>query len=227
MPVRAFIPARMSSHRFPGKVLAPIWGQPIIWHVVRAVRFALPNVPVVVLTSDRPTDDPLVAYLDRVGIPSFRGRLDDVLHRFQSCLKAHPCQWVLRVCADSPLIGATVMRSVVATAAASSDEDVITTTAPRTYAKGQNVELIRAAVLASLRGDDLTPEDREHVTAYLYRNPSRFKVRNLESGDPCLADTSFVVDTVDDYHRLQRLDASELTRVGCTYVLDGDTGTPA
>jgi spore coat polysaccharide biosynthesis protein SpsF len=191
------------------------------------MHLAVPHVPAIVLTSVQPSDDPLAAYLHRAGIPCFRGRLDDVLHRFQACLHAHPCQWVVRVCADSPLLDAAVVRSAVEAAVAAADEAVITTTSPRTFAKGQNVEIVRAAVLASLAGDDLTPGDREHVTAYLYRHPTRFKVLNLESGDPRLADTSFVVDTIDDYHRIQRLDASELRRMGCAYVLDGATGTPA
>jgi spore coat polysaccharide biosynthesis protein SpsF len=177
-------------------------------------------VPVVVLTSDQPSDAPLVAYLDRVGVPCFRGPLDDVLRRFQTGLVAYPCDWVLRVCADSPLLGNTVLHMVAAAAGESADDDMITTTSPRTFPKGSNVELVRGTVLASLDDDDLTAEDREHVTAYVYRHPARFRVRNLESGDPRLADVSLVVDSIDDYHRLQRLDPLELARLGCSHVLD-------
>ena len=191
----------MSSSRFPGKVLAPFRGDPIVLHVVRAVEQALGADAVVVATSTQRSDDPLVAYLEHLEVPVFRGPLDDVLGRFQACLGAYPCEWVLRICADSPLLDAAVIR--LALDAADDDVDVVTTTSPRTFAKGQNVELVRAAVLLDLEGPELTVEDREHVTQFLYRHPERFRIRNLESSDPALAGRSLVVDTVDDLTRLE------------------------
>jgi spore coat polysaccharide biosynthesis protein SpsF len=41
--IHVFIQARMSSRRFPGKVLAPFRGHPIIWHVLERVAQALPT----------------------------------------------------------------------------------------------------------------------------------------------------------------------------------------
>ena len=45
---RIFIQARMSSSRFPGKVLAPIFGKPIIDHVMKAAFQALAPENVVI-----------------------------------------------------------------------------------------------------------------------------------------------------------------------------------
>jgi len=39
--VCVFVQARMSSSRFPGKVLAPLFGRPLIQHVLAGVRQAL------------------------------------------------------------------------------------------------------------------------------------------------------------------------------------------
>jgi spore coat polysaccharide biosynthesis protein SpsF len=191
----------MSSSRFPGKVLAPFRGDPIVLHVVRAVEQALGADALVVATSTQPSDDPLGAYLESLGVPVFRGSLDDVLGRFQACLDAYPCDWVLRICADSPLLDPAVIR--LALDAVGDEMDVVTTTSPRTFAKGQNVELVREAVLLGLDGPELTAEDREHVTRFLYRHPERFRILTLESGDPALAGHSVVVDTVDDLKRLE------------------------
>jgi len=191
----------MSSSRFPGKVLAPFRGDPIVLHVVRAVGEALGADKVVVATSAEPSDDPLAAYLEGLGVPVFRGALDDVLGRFQACLDAYPCDWMLRVCADSPLLDPEVIRLVLD--AAGDDVDVVTTTSPRTFAKGQNVELVREAVLLGLDGPELTAEDREHVTRFLYLHPERYRIRNVESGDPAPVGRSLVVDTVEDLKRLE------------------------
>jgi spore coat polysaccharide biosynthesis protein SpsF len=218
----AFIQARMSSRRFPGKVLAPMWGLPIVAHVVRAVRHTLPNVPAVVLTSQDHSDDPLAAYLQHAGIVCFRGALDDVYGRFRAGLAAHPCSWMLRVCADSPLIGSVPLRAVVAAAAdptVSRSADLITTIAPRTFPKGQNAELIKADTFLSVDPRALTPADREHVTPFFHRQPERFSIHNIESGDPSQRDISLVVDTVDDLHRLECLPLKELARLGCDHLL--------
>lgn len=199
----------MSSKRFPGKVLAPFRNKPIIEHVVGCVRSGLPGVPVVVATSAEHSDNPLAHHLAALGVPCFRGPLDDVWARFLSCLAEHPCDQVLRICADSPLLDGSVLAKVVATAERNPDCDLITTIAPRSFPKGQNAEVIRSATLRAIDPRELGAHDREHVTAFFHRQPERFRILNVSSGNPRLAELSVAVDTVDDLQRLeQRLDAS-------------------
>lgn len=189
----------MSSRRFPGKVLAPFRGRPIIWHVLDRVTRALPDVPRLVLTSTDPSDDPLAAYLASLGQPCFRGPLDDVLERFRLAAKHVGAGYLLRICADSPLLDDRVLKAVAA--AHDPALDLVTTTQPRTFPKGHNAELINAASLAAVT--DLDADDREHVTRVFHRQPQRFKIVNVESGDPALAALELAVDTVEDLHRLE------------------------
>src|SRR5437879_4590 len=120
----------MSSRRFPGKVLAPFRGRPIIWQVTRAVTQALPQTRLVVLTSNQTSDDPLAAYLSSEKIPVFRGPLDDVYERFRRGLQENPCDLVLRICADSPLLDGYLLRAVAARAERG-DVDIVSTTFPK------------------------------------------------------------------------------------------------
>lgn len=200
--VRAFVQARMSSSRFPGKVLAPLAGRPVLARVLTAVEQALPREAVVVATSAHPTDDPVAAYVERVGVACFRGPLDDVLERFRLCHASYPSEWVLRVNADSPLLDPAVLERVLGERAAG--VDLVTTTAPRTFPRGQNAELVRASVLERLPDAELTTGDREHVTAFIYRHPDRYAVRNVYSDVPA-SDASFAVDTIEDLQRLEEL----------------------
>jgi len=190
----------MSSRRFPGKVLAPFRGRPIIWHVLDRVTRALPELPRLVVTSTDPSDDPLAAYLADVGQPCFRGPLDDVLARFQLAAERYAAPYVLRICADSPLLDERVLTAVIA--AHDPVLDLVTTTQPRTFPKGHNAELINMSSLAALT--ELDAEDREHVTRAFHRRKERFKIVNVESGDPALALLELAVDTVEDLHRLER-----------------------
>lgn len=201
----------MSSRRFPGKALAPFRGEPMIRHVVTAVRQAVPSCPIVVATSTQSTDDPLVAYLQTLGITVFRGELDDVFGRFRDCLDVFPCDWVLRVCADSPLLHPRVVQAVVDRARQSAwDFDLVTTVFPRTFPRGQNAELIQAETFRSVDVDALSDDDREHVTPYFYRHADRFRIVNVTSGAPDLASMSLAVDNLQDLQRLEASADSEL-----------------
>jgi spore coat polysaccharide biosynthesis protein SpsF len=218
--VRAVIQARMSSRRFPGKVLAPLRGRPIIDHVVAAVRAALPEVDVVVATSDTPSDAPLWAHLEARGVDCYRGPLEDVVGRFLGCVEAHPCTNALRICADSPLLTAKMLQRVVAVLGEEGAEnlDLITTTLQRTFPKGNNAELVRVETLRSIATQDLTAHDREHLTAFLHRNPERYRLRNVESGDPALAQLDLAIDTVEDLARIESLSEAELQALGAIHL---------
>jgi len=201
-PLRAFIQARMSSRRFPGKVLAPFRGAPLIHAVIHAVEQALPAVPIVVATSLHTSDDPLAAYVASLEVPVFRGALDRVFDRYLACAATYPCRWILRVNADSPLLGAAPLHAVTAHLG-DPTLDLVTTTFPRTFPRGQNAELIRVGAMRSIDVAKMSPDDQEHVTQFFYRNPSRFRILNVESGDPSLAALSLAVDTLDDLRRLE------------------------
>src|SRR5262249_47454627 len=157
-------------------------GRPLIWHVHQRVTAALPGVPCVVVTSTDVSDDPLAAYLASIEVTVFRGPLDNVLERFRLAARAYDARWLLRICADSPLLDERMLKDVVA--APRDSMDLVTTTAPRTWPKGNNAELINAASLAALRDDQLDADDREHVTRVFHRNRDKFHVSNVESDDP-------------------------------------------
>jgi spore coat polysaccharide biosynthesis protein SpsF len=211
--IRVFVQARMSSQRFPGKVLALFRGRPLIWHVVRAVDLALgPTAPATVVTSVEPSDDPLAQYLADERVDVFRGDLDNVFGRFRAAAATRPSDWILRVNADSPLLSPDVLRRVVAAREAGCD--VVTTTQPtRTFPAGQNAELIRASLFASIADADMNDHDREHVTPFFYRHPDRFRILGVRSSDPKLADASTAVDTIDDLRRLEAMTTTQLAEL--------------
>jgi spore coat polysaccharide biosynthesis protein SpsF len=219
MTVRGFVQARMSSTRFPGKVLAPFKGRPIISHVLTAVQRALPELEAVVLTSDQASDDPLAAYVERQGFRCFRGAREDVLGRFHGCLTALSSDWILRICADSPLLNFHILRKV---AERRSDPglpgapDLVTTIAPRTFPKGQNAELINAVSLDRLASTTQDPADREHVTRHFMLNSERYRIVNVASGRPELAEVSFAVDNLEDLRRLESMDEEVLAKYQTT-----------
>ncbi len=199
----------MSSRRFPGKVLAPLHSQPLIQHVIAAVQSAAPTLPLVVATSREASDDPLVAYVEKLGCPVFRGDLENVFVRFLSCAASYPCDWILRICADSPFVNSQVIRTVIGCAGDSAC-DLVTTRFPSTVSKGHNVELIKVGTMRMVSLDETTPDDREHVTPFFYRNKHRFRIINIETTDTEVVRPNLCVDTVEDITRLEALRDSSL-----------------
>lgn len=206
VPVRVFVQARMSSRRFPGKVLAPLAGRPMIDHVLERCGRAFGADRVVLATSAEPSDDALAAHARELGVSVFRGELDNVFGRFQACLAAHPCDWIVRISADSPLIDPRLITRVAE--CREPGLDLVTNVQPRTFPPGQSVEVINARRFADLDATALTEEEREHVTQVFYNHPERYRLRNVASRDPQLAKQHFAVDTREELMAVEELIAS-------------------
>ena len=202
--IRAFIQARMSSERFPGKVLAPLGGKPVIARVITRITQVIPSEMVVVATSQKESDDPLAYYLRGKGIPVFRGPLDNVFSRFQMCLGEFPCTWFFRICADSPFLDSSLMQQMI-NYCDRTEVDLVTNVFPRTFPKGRSLEMVNTKPFAAIDSANLTKEEQEHLTQVYYNHSDRFKIINLESGNPALANESFSVDTIEDLRRLERV----------------------
>ena len=191
----------MASSRFPGKVLAPLAGRPVIAHVVERIAQVLPSTAISVVTSTDAADDPLVLYARELGVDIYRGPRDDVVARFIGCLDDHPSDWLLRISADSPMLDPALLNQLLEVPRMG--VDIVTNVFPRTYPKGQSVELVRAGALRELASRDLTAEEREHVTKGFYAHPGDWSIVNLIAPPGTNVEVGLAVDTVDDLHRLE------------------------
>ncbi len=187
--VVAIIQARMGSTRLPGKVLADIANQPMLWHVVTRVRRARSVGKVVVATSTHPADDAIAKFCEAEGFPVFRGSETDVLDRYyQAATSLHPAA-IVRITADCPLIDPQVIDQVVRMFQTESC-DYAANILVRTFPHGLDTEVFSYAALTKAWRDARLPSEREHVTPYL-RSSGRFRLVNVESG----------LDLTRNYHR--------------------------
>lgn len=201
---RVLIQARMSSSRFPGKVLAPFLGKPLIGSLLDRVAHAVPKERIMVVTSREKSDDPLAAYVEQcLGAAVFRGELDDVFARFQGCLKAFPCDWFVRISGDSPAIDGELIAHMLKLAGDGSD--IVTNVASRTFPPGQSVEILRSVPFLNIDGRSLDAEDKAHVTLPYYRAAAPFRMIKVVSRDPSLAKRRMVVDSIEDLRAMEAL----------------------
>ena len=184
MSVVAVIQARMSSSRFPGKMLAPLLGTPLAVHVCRRVARATRVATVVLATSDTVDDDPLAAAVAAAGFAVHRGSRDDVLARFTAAARAQGATTVVRITGDCPLVDPALLDAMLARFAAGGI-GYLSNIAPPTFPDGLDLEITSLAALEAAAAEAAPGHDREHVTPFIRQRPDRWPAANhpCPSGD--------------------------------------------
>ncbi|MBV5270898.1 MAG: NTP transferase domain-containing protein [Afipia sp.] len=188
--VNIFVQGRMSSSRFPGKMLAPFRGRPLVANLLDRLAQANLRAKIVFLTSIDPTDDPLADFVDRrCDVAVYRGELENVAARFQSCLNSHSCEWFVRISGDSPLMSGALVERMIELV--DPGYDIVSNVVRRTFPFGQSVECVRSASFSD--------------------QPSAWRVRSVICKDARFAGVRTVVDCLDDLRRLESIDDIEAT----------------
>lgn len=202
MKVMMVVQARFSSRRLPGKVLRPMAGKPMLAWLIERLERVHGTDGIVVATSTSADDDAVAQFAAGLGIPCFRGPLDDVLGRFVGTVRQFRLDAAVRISGDSPLLDpALVGRGI--RLFGEERPDLATNVWPRTYPKGQSVEIVSRDALE--RADaGAAGEDREHVTAPIYRHHEHYRIASFGAETPS-ADVQMSVDTETDFRLAERM----------------------
>jgi spore coat polysaccharide biosynthesis protein SpsF len=185
--------------------MRPIQGQPLLgWIVARCRQAAALGEQVVVATSDRPVDTPIVEYCAERHIPYFRGSADNVAERVLRCAQAHGWAYFFRVNGDSPFVEPTLLQAA-SQQAATDHYDFITNLAPRTFPYGVSLELVGTRTFAAAYAAMHTSAHFEHVTLYLYEHLSDYRVYAYACPAGDLSSMHLTVDTEADWARFEQL----------------------
>jgi len=201
--------ARYDSTRLPGKALRPVGGMPLLERVIR--RAQLCALPVFLATTERPSDDALVALAETLGVQSFRGSSVRVLDRAVLAAEAFRLDAFVRLCGDRPLFPLDELHHAVAAmrdsagSEGSGPVDLVTTYRPGVTVRGLTTEVIHTAALRNLMDQGVSTEQQEHVTTYFYENPNEFRIVEIDSSRVDYTCPGFALDTVSDLHALNKI----------------------
>ena len=201
--MQCIIQARMSSSRLPGKSLIPINGITLLERVFARLEQSKALNKIIVATSDHQSDDPIEEFCESKKFAYHRSSLNNVYKRFIDTLETFPAKSFVRTCADSPLLDAKLIDLAVCKFH-EGDYDLVTNTFPRTYPKGQSVEVIDTSVFYNTFKRITLPEHREHITKFFYDNHKEFNIHNLVNKKD-YSDFNHCVDTADDLIRIEKL----------------------
>jgi len=220
---------RHNSWRLPGKILREIGGRTVLGHIVDRLRLAAPDRPLVIATSTAPSDDAIADYCRRANLECFRGPQDDVSRRFQACAEKYAWDFAVRINGDNLFLDQNTLRSMLAVA----DTDMfdfVTNVPGRTFPRGMSIEIVRVSFYADAMRHVTDSEHREHVTSWLYANPTlgrRYVFENRAC--PEAGNIQLALDTPEDFALAQRIFAKagpSPTRLGVKEIFDLAIRTP-
>ena len=190
--------ARMSSSRLPGKVLAPVLGEPMLGRQVERLRRSRRLDRLVLATSMEASDDPVADYAAQIGLDVVRGSLVDVLDRFAQALAAHPQTKVLvRFTADCPLADWRVVDAAVDRHLEAGADYTDDTLGGKTFPHGLDVEALSRDLLEHLDREIDDPFYRDWFSAFIREHPERFAMVNVPS-EADLHELRWTVDYPED-----------------------------
>ncbi len=195
----AVIQARMGSTRLPGKVLKPVAGKPLLWHIVHRLRKSKRIEAVAIATSVNPLDDAIVDFGAAHAVPVIRGPEDDVLARFARAAEILDADIIVRVNSDAPFIDADFIDHLIEAMIAQNGDYVLLEEKAQTAHCGVDPFTRRALdkLMLVASGD---PVAREHVTGYFKLHPDFVPIARAKPY-PKLArsGTRLTIDTTDDF----------------------------
>ncbi len=201
----AIIQARMGSSRLKGKVLMPLAGRPVLWHVIHRLRRCQSLDDMVIATSAGHLDDPIDEFGRREGVRVFRGPEENVLLRYALAAEESAADVIVRVTGDAPLVDPAMLdRLVYALERGGAD---FATGDPGVPSIHEGFDALTSRSLKRLVnevGDD--PVAREHVTAYFKKHPGFVDVVHVAVDDDCrFAGARVSVDTPADMRFLEEV----------------------
>ncbi len=152
-------------------------GRPMIsWQISRILQSDVDGL--VLVTSTEESDDTLTDFVISLGVPVYRGSIENVFSRFWNVLETYQPERFLRLTGDCPLVMPNLINEMI-TDFEKFPCDYMSNTNPPTFPDGLDIEIASFATLERLSKFELTADEKEHVTLGVYKRPAEFMLRNF------------------------------------------------
>lgn len=200
------IQARMGSTRLPGKVLRPVFGKPILQHVIDRLATSQSIQSFIVATTTNAEDDAIEDFCERHNVACYRGSDWDVLDRFARAAEkcgAKSGDSIIRICCDNPIHSWKVVDFVVAQFQRYKVDYFSNSNQEPNYLEdGFDVEVVSYDALMVASNQATLLSEREHVMPYV-KNSKRFKLGWRKANEAYQFKLS--VDTENDLRLAERI----------------------
>lgn len=202
--VAVFLQARIGSTRLPSKALFDLAGKTALARaMIRLKKIKADNY--VVLT-DRDSYSMLEKETRKYGFDIMEGPADDVLKRFALAVEKYSPVTFIRATGDNPLVFYNQGQYILSDHIAKNADHSWLTGMPL----GAGVEIVKSEKLLEADKNAADPYEREHVTPYLYRRPSLFRLNHPEADIASIYPQGRItMDTMNDYLYIKKIFESD------------------
>ena len=196
------IQARTGSTRLPNKIFLPLAEKPLLFRMHERVAASKLQGTIVIATTTDKSDDKVEELCKEFNLNCFRGHPTDLLDRHYQAAKVFNADAVLKIPSDCPLIDPCVIDKVLKFYLDNSIKfDYVSNLHPATYPDGNDVEIISFEALKNAWVNAKLELEREHTTPYLWENPDKFRIGNVEweTGLDYSMSHRFTIDYKKDY----------------------------
>ena len=181
--ISIIIQARLSSKRFPGKVLNKIGNKTIIKILIDRLNYAKGISDVIFAIPNNKKNDKLNVYLKNIKkIKIYRGSENNVLSRYFGAAKKFKSDIIVRITSDCPLIDPFMLTRII-NYYKKNKYDYISNVRPRSFPDGLDIEVFSFETLKYAFENSKTKADKEHVTKFMIRSKKilKFNFKNKKN----------------------------------------------
>jgi len=186
----------------PVKTLLPLGGQALFLQQVYRMQAATTCGTIIVATTNNPDDNAIERICTKNNILCFRGHETDLLDRHYKAALKYKADTVVKIPSDCPLIDPLIIDEVIKFYIKNQQQyDFVSNLHPATWPDGNDVEVMSFNALEQAWKNANKVYEREHTTPYIWDNPAKFRIGNVEWQS--LKDYSmshrFTIDYPEDY----------------------------
>ncbi len=207
--VVAVLCVRIGSDRFPGKALAytsPGWS--LLQQCVERLKLAQSVGTIIIATSTTKSDNPIAELAEELGIPCYRGSLDNVVERMWDAVhtlgNGEPL--IYRAMVDQPFMDWEALDRSAALMLENSWDNILPLSFNEDPIYGAGVAPWSYNTFKAIRENSTVAEELEHAGMWLRRNLPKVNYGLIDLPHWCYRPYRFELDTVEDLafvHALQ------------------------
>jgi len=158
--------ARLGSTRFPKKIFKKILNKTILEYLINRLKISKLTKKIIVATTTKKIDLPIVKLCRRMKIDCFRGSEKDVLKRYFDCAKKYNVKNIIRITSDCPLVDPFLIDKMYLIFK-KKKIDYLSNTTPiykSQFPNGMDIEIFNFESLKKANSTVKSVKYREHVT---------------------------------------------------------------
>ena len=173
------IQARLSSSRFPGKILKKINNKTLLEILYNRLKQSKTPNKIVFSVPDNLKNKKLHKFLKKKKYNFYRGSEGNVLDRYYKTALKYKASYIGRITSDCPIVDPHMidkMFNIIKKVKA----DYISNTNPPTFPDGFDIEIFNIKSLKKAKRKSKTKYEKEHVTPYIIKS-KKFKKINFKN----------------------------------------------